>query len=81
MTPTSGSPPGCLHFSKSPPQQRMKVASSGLTLFFSVRSGFAHPLGIVDGGNKHEFSSPSYGPDWVLVLDAATRNYPRRVQA
>jgi hypothetical protein len=44
--------------------------------WFDPRTGFAHPLGLIDGGGRKEFTSPSYGPDWVLVLDDAAINYP-----
>jgi hypothetical protein len=37
--------------------------------WFDPRTGFAHPLGLIGGGAKKIFKSPSYGPDWVLVLD------------
>jgi hypothetical protein len=43
--------------------------------WYDPRNGFAHPLGEFAGGGKREFRSPSYGPDWVLVLDEADRNY------
>ena len=43
--------------------------------WYDPRTGFAHPLGLIDGGAKRDFTSPSYGPDWVLVLDDAARNY------
>lgn len=44
--------------------------------WFDPRTGFAHPLGVLPGGGKKEFTSPAYGPDWVLVLDEAAKNYP-----
>jgi len=44
--------------------------------WYDPRTGFAHPLGLIEGGGKREFQSPSYGPDWVLVLDDAGKNYP-----
>jgi hypothetical protein len=43
--------------------------------WYDPRNGFPHPLGVIDGGGRREFQSPSYGPDWVLVLDDAARNY------
>ena len=43
--------------------------------WYDPRTGFAHPLGLVDGGGRREFQSPASGPDWVLVLDAAASNY------
>jgi len=39
------------------------------------RTGFPHDLGAVPGGTRRKFKSPSYGPDWVLVLDRADANY------
>ena len=44
--------------------------------WFDPRTGFAHPLGLIDGGGKREFQSPAYGPDWVLVIDDAAAGYP-----
>lgn len=43
--------------------------------WYDPRTGFARPLGLIDGGGRREFRSPSYGPDWVLVLDAAASRY------
>jgi hypothetical protein len=43
--------------------------------WFDPRTGFAHPLGRIAGGVKKEFKSPAYGPDWVLVLDDASKDY------
>ncbi len=43
--------------------------------WYDPRTGFAHPAGTVDAGSKHGFTSPSYGPDWVLVLDSAAADY------
>jgi hypothetical protein len=43
--------------------------------WFDPRTGFAHPLGAIDGGSPREFKSPSYGPDWVLVLDDIKSGY------
>ena len=43
--------------------------------WYDPRTGFAHPLGVIDGGVRREFQSPAYGPDWVLVLDSANANY------
>jgi hypothetical protein len=43
--------------------------------WFDPRTGFAHPLGQIDRQGKKEFTSPSYGPDWVLVLDDAASSY------
>ncbi len=43
--------------------------------WFDPRTGFAHPLGLIDGGAPREFQSPGYGSDWVLVIDRADANY------
>jgi hypothetical protein len=43
--------------------------------WYDPRTGFAHPAGQIAGGRRQEFQSPSYGPDWVLVLDDAAANY------
>jgi len=44
--------------------------------WFDPRIGFAHPREAVDGGSPRSFTSPSYGPDWVLVLDTVASGYP-----
>jgi hypothetical protein len=43
--------------------------------WYDTRSGFAHPLGLIDGGANRDFKSPAHGPDWVLVLDDAAAGY------
>lgn len=43
--------------------------------WFDPRTGFAHPADEIEGGARREFKSPSYGPDWVLVLDSASAGY------
>ena len=43
--------------------------------WYDPRTGFAHPLGKFPGASAREFKSPSYGPDWVLVLDSVAENY------
>ena len=43
--------------------------------WYDPRTGYPHDLGLIDGGRLKEFRSPSYGPDWVLVLDDASLNY------
>jgi hypothetical protein len=43
--------------------------------WFDPRTGFAHPAGEFDGGAAREFTSPSYGPDWVLVIDQVASSY------
>jgi hypothetical protein len=53
-----------------------RLASPRLTgWWYDPRTGFAHPLGAVEGGSKRTFKSPAYGPDWVLVLDVASAHY------
>jgi hypothetical protein len=43
--------------------------------WFDPRSGVATLVGDVPGGAPHLFRAPSYGPDWVLVLDDAGAGY------
>jgi hypothetical protein len=43
--------------------------------WFDPRTGFAHPAGEFDGGVNREFKTPSYGPDWVLVIDHRDAGY------
>jgi hypothetical protein len=43
--------------------------------WFDPRSGVGTLIGTIDAGTQHEFRSPSYGPDWVLVLDDPAANY------
>jgi hypothetical protein len=43
--------------------------------WYDPRTGFPKDAGIIDGGTTREFQSPSYGPDWVLVLDSVDANY------
>jgi len=44
--------------------------------WFDPRTGVGTLLGDIEGGKTHEFKSPPQGPDWVLVLDDAARQYP-----
>ncbi len=44
--------------------------------WFDPRSGIATRIGEIEGGKTVSFRSPSYGPDWVLVLDDANSNVP-----
>ncbi len=44
--------------------------------WYDPRTGFAHSLGLIDNNGARTFQSPSYGPDWVLVLDDAACGYP-----
>jgi hypothetical protein len=44
--------------------------------WYDPRTGVATLLGEIEGRAAMEFRTPSYGPDWVLVLDDAAANYP-----
>ena len=44
--------------------------------WYDPRAGVGTVIGDVDGSTKHEFRTPSYGPDWVLALDDPSFNYP-----
>ncbi|MGB8261745.1 MAG: glycoside hydrolase family 140 protein, partial [Terracidiphilus sp.] len=44
--------------------------------WYDPRTGIGTPIGQVASGKLAEFRSPSYGPDWVLVLDDAAAGYP-----
>jgi hypothetical protein len=44
--------------------------------WFDPRTGEARRAGEVHGGGHHEFTPPPVWPDWVLVLDDASRDYP-----
>jgi len=37
--------------------------------WYDPRSGVGTLIGVMDGGMEKQFRTPSYGPDWVLVLD------------
>jgi len=43
--------------------------------WYDPRTGVGTLQGEVGGSGHHEFRSPAYGPDWVLVLDDAARGY------
>lgn len=43
--------------------------------WYDPRTGFANPLGVIEGKATHDFKTPSYGPDWVLVLDDIKSDY------
>lgn len=43
--------------------------------WYDPRTGFAEPIGTIEGRASHEIKSPSYGPDWVLVLDDVAANF------
>lgn len=44
--------------------------------WYDPRTGIGKMIGEIPGGNPREFRSPPQGPDWVLVLDDAAKNYP-----
>ncbi len=44
--------------------------------WYDPRTGVATLLGEIEGRAAMEFRTPSYGSDWVLVLDDAAANYP-----
>jgi hypothetical protein len=43
--------------------------------WFDPRTGLGTLQGEIEGGGHRDFRSPPYGPDWVLVLDAAGAGY------
>ncbi|HEU5078491.1 MAG TPA: glycoside hydrolase family 140 protein [Opitutaceae bacterium] len=43
--------------------------------WYDPRTGFAESIGMIEGHSTHDIKSPSYGPDWVLVLDDINANY------
>ncbi len=43
--------------------------------WYDPRTGVGQPIGTYDAADHREFRSPSYGPDWVLVLDDAKMNF------
>ncbi|MEO8270432.1 MAG: putative collagen-binding domain-containing protein, partial [Aureliella sp.] len=47
--------------------------------WFSPRNGSATEIGLFDNQGERSFEPPDPGEavDWVLVLDDATRNYPK----
>jgi len=44
--------------------------------WYDPRTGVGTLIGKMDGGGRREFRTPPQGPDWVLVLDDAEREYP-----
>jgi hypothetical protein len=45
--------------------------------WYDPRTGFSHPIGEFEGGKVTAFQSPSYGPDWVLLLEDPAAGYKR----
>ena len=43
--------------------------------WYDPRTGAARDAGIFEGKGQHSFKSPSFGPDWVLVLDSVAAGY------
>jgi hypothetical protein len=43
--------------------------------WFDPRTGVGTLIDAFDGGKQVQFHTPSYGPDWVLVLDDEAANY------
>ena len=44
--------------------------------WYDPRTGIGTLIGVIDGGIEKQFRTPSYGPDWVLVLDDVAAEYP-----
>jgi hypothetical protein len=44
--------------------------------WFDPRTGIGTLIDTFDGGKQVQFHTPSYGPDWVLVLDDEAAKYP-----
>ena len=44
--------------------------------WYDPRTGVGTVIGEFDGGSPREFRTPPQGPDWVLVLDDAAKDYP-----
>ncbi len=43
--------------------------------WFNPRDGQSTLIGEFDKTPKRTFKAPEWGPDWVLVLDDAARNF------
>ncbi len=43
--------------------------------WYDPRTGVGTLIGEIAGGTEHEFTTPPYGPDWVLVLDDVEAKY------
>jgi hypothetical protein len=46
------------------------------TWWFDPRTGVGELTGELPGSGHHRFRTPSYGPDWVLVIDDAAAGFP-----
>jgi len=44
--------------------------------WYDPRTGFASPAGRMAAAGTAKFTTPSFGPDWVLVLDSAAEKFP-----
>ncbi|KAA6456202.1 DUF4038 domain-containing protein [Acidobacteria bacterium AB60] len=44
--------------------------------WYDPRTGVGAPIAVDGKSSNQSFTSPPYGPDWVLVLDDAGRHYP-----
>ena len=44
--------------------------------WFNPRNGCSKKIGLFPASGTAVFNPPAYGPDWVLVLDDSTKNYP-----
>jgi hypothetical protein len=44
--------------------------------WYDPRTGVGTLIGVIDSSVKQAFTSPPYGPDWVLVLDDSSASYP-----
>jgi len=53
-----------------------RMRSGGLVAWwYDPRSGFAAPAGPFTPSGLAKFTTPPYGPDWVLVLDSAAEHF------
>jgi hypothetical protein len=54
-----------------------KFATKELVAYwYDVRTGATVLIGRLANGQAKEFTPPTGGPDWVLVIDDATKGYP-----
>lgn len=65
-----------------PSQQQVKIdlaklaAKEVVAYWYDVRNGSSVVIGRFGNGQPREFTPPTGGPDWVLVIDDASRAYP-----